>query len=388
MRGHIVKRGKDSYSIKVSLGFDATVGKYKYQWVTVKGTKADAEKRRTELLHQLDTGSYMKPGKTTLKEYLELWLRDYAKANLSARGYERYESVSRVHLIPALGAIPLTLLKPEHLQKLYTRQLDAGLSARTVRYTHVIAHKALATAVKWGMVARNIADATSPPKLQRTDIQTWDESELTQFLEIARSTQYYALFYLALFTGMRRSELLALRWCDIDFILSQVNVSRGLHHLRDGSYVFTQPKSASSVRSIALSPSALMVLDNHHTTKLIEAGMLGMKLKDSDLVFCHLDGMPLRPNTISRAWQTTAKRAGIKVIRFHDARHTHASLMLKQGIHPKIVQERLGHASIQITLDIYSHVAPGLQQAAANRFDEVLSSKYNGEVSQKRLVAN
>lgn len=131
-----------------------------------------------------------------------------------------------------------------------------------------------------------------------------------------------------------------------------------------------------------------MVLDNHHTTKLIEAGMLGMKLKDSDLVFCHLDGMPLRPNTISRAWQTTAKRAGIKVIRFHDARHTHASLMLKQGIHPKIVQERLGHASIQITLDIYSHVAPGLQQAAANRFDEVLSSKYNGEVSQKRLVAN
>jgi len=383
MRGHIVKRGKDSYSVKVSLGFDQSAGRYKYQWVTVKGTKADAQKRLTELLHQLDTGVYLKPGKTTVAEYLTAWLRDYAKPSLSPRGYERYESVIRVHLKPALGHIPLTQLRPGHLQKHYTALLDAGLRPRSVRYDHVILHKALETAVKWGLVSRNVADATSPPKAGRTDIQTWDESEMGQFLETAKDTQYYALFYTALFTGARRSELLALRWSDIDFILSQLNISRGLHQLRDGRYVFTQPKSAKSLRSIALSPSAILVLDHHRMAKNIEAKMLGIELKDTDLVFCHLDGKPLRPNTVSRAWGMTATRAGVKVIRFHDARHTHASIMLKQGIHPKIVQERLGHASIQITLDTYSHVAPGLQQAAANRFDEVLSPKYNSSVSQK-----
>jgi len=177
--------------------------------------------------------------------------------------------------------------------------------------------------------------------------------------------------------------LLGLKWTDVDFILSQIYVNRSLHHLKDGSYVFTEPKSAKSRRTIALPPSAILLLKEHKEKQMLERAMLGVPLKVDDLVFSTPEGKPLRPNTVTRAWTTLAARAGLKVIRLHDARHSHASLMLKQGIHPKIVQERLGHASIQMTLDTYSHVAPGLQEAAAKRFDEVLNRKREKEAVEK-----
>ena len=385
MRGHIVKRGKDSYSIVIPLGTDPVTGKRKQQWVSVKGTKKDAEKRLSEMFHQLDTGSFMLPGKTTLAEYLEKWLSDYAKPNLSPRGFERYESICRVHLIPSLGSIPLTQLRPEHLQRHYTDKLNNGLSALTVRYHHTVLHKALQTAIKWGLVGRNVADGVDVPRARHNEMQTWDKYELTRFLDTAKVGPYYALFHTALFTGMRRSELLGLQWGNIDFIFSQIYVTRSLHHLKDGSYVFTQPKSAKSRRTIALSPSAILTLGEHKVKQEAIRASLGIPLKDDDLVFSTLEGKPLRPNTITRAWTILAARAGVKVIRLHDARHTHASLMLKAGVHPKIVQERLGHASIQITLDTYSHVAPGLQQAAAEGFDKLVSPMYNSNGKNEAL---
>ena len=372
MRGHIVKRGKDSYSIKISVGKDAITGKYKCQWVTVRGTKKEAEKRLSEMLNQLDNGTFMKPGKTTLTEYLEKWLTDYAKPNLSPRGFERYAGIIRQHLISALGNITLTQLKPEHLQQHYTAMLNNGLSAGTVRYHHAVLHVALQTAVKWGLVSRNVADAVDPPRIHRNEMQTWSEDEVSRFLEASKGSPYYELFFTALFTGMRRSELLGLAWQNVDFIFSQIYVNRSLHHLKDGSYVFTEPKSAKSRRTIALSPSAILLLHGYKEKQKLERTMLGIPLKDSDLVFSKVEGKPLRPNTITRAFEVLAAHCGLQVIRLHDARHTHASLMLKQGVHPKIVQERLGHASIQMTLDTYSHVAPGLQEAAAAGFDKMV----------------
>jgi integrase len=376
MRGHITKRGKESYSIVISLGRDPATGKYKYQWVTVKGTKKAAEKRLLELLHQLDTGTFVNPGKTTLAEYLRRWLQEYAKPNLSPRGFERYESITRVHLIPRLGNIPLVQLTSEQLQKHYTLKVNEGLSPRSIRYHHVVLHKALETAIKWGLLARNVSDGVDVPRARQTEMRTWDEYEVTRFLETARDSRYYWLFHTALFTGMRRSELLALQWRDIDF--QQISVNRSLHQLRDGSYVFTQPKSVKSRRAIALSPSSVLTLSEHKEDQKRMRAMLGLPLRDDDLVFAAHDGKPLRPNTVSRAWTALAAHAGLKVIRLHDARHTHASLMLKQGVHPKIVQERLGHSSIQVTLDTYSHVAPGLQEAAAESFDRLVSPRYNG----------
>ena len=258
--------------------------------------------------------------------------------------------------------------------------MNDGLSATTVRYHHALIHIALQTAVKWGLVSRNVADAVDPPRIRRSEMQTWNENEVKQFLEGTKDSLYYSLFYTALFTGMRRSELLALRWQDIDFIYSQIYVNRSLHQLKDGSFIFTQPKSAKSSRTIALTPSTMLMLKEYQEKQRLERDMSGNPLTDTDLAFSNLEGEPLRPNTITRAWTTLTANCGLKRIRLHDARHTHASLMLKQGIHPKVVQERLGHSSIQMTIDTYSHVAPGIQEAAANRFDEIL--KTNHEVKE------
>lgn len=390
MRGHIKKRYKGSYTIVLNLGRDPATGKARQQWVSVKGTKRDAEKRLNELIHQLDTGTFMKPGKTTLKDYLEQWLKNYVWPNLSPRTAEGYESIVRQHLIPRLGNTPLTQLKPEHLQRYYTETLSSGrcgksssLSAQTVRHHHTALHKALQTAFELGMLPRNVADAVKAPRAERHEMQIWSEGEMGRFLEAAKATPYYALFYLALFTGMRRSELLALRWQDVDLTLSQVHVSRTIHQLRDRSLIFRSTKTAKGRRTIDLPPSATRVLSEHRETQNLERLMRGKPSKDEDLVFSQEDATPMRPNSITRAWVTLATRAGVKPIRLHDARHTHASLMLKQGIHPKIVQERLGHSTISITLDTYSHVAPGLQEAAAKLFDAAFTASYNGQPKEQ-----
>ena len=379
MRGHITKRYKGSYSIVLNLGIDPSTGKRRQQWISVKGTKKDAEKRLSELLLQLDTGTFMKPSKTTLEEYLERWLRDYAWPNLAPRTAEGYEHIIRRHLIPSLGSTTLTLLKPEHLQRYYSEKLAGGrcdgkgaLNPTTVSHHHTCLHRALKIALKWGLINRNPADVVTSPRPQRSEMHTMNEDDLHTFLEAAQRTPYYVLFYLALFTGMRRSELLALRWCDVDLLLCQVHITRTLHHLRNGSIVFRAPKTAKGRRIIALSPSTVLVLREYKEKQKLDKAMLEIPVKDDDLVFSDLEGKPLLPDTVTHAWIKLVRRTGLKGIRLHDARHTHASLMLKQGVHPKIVQERLGQASIQITLDTYSHVAPGLQEAAAAGFDKIV----------------
>jgi integrase len=354
--------------------------------VSIKGTKKDAEKRLSELLHQLDNGTFMKPGKTTLAEYLERWLRDYVWPNLSPRTAEGYEHICRRHLIPALGNMTLTGLKPEHIRRYQSEKLSGGrcdgkgaLSPRTVRHHHVTLHDALEHAVKLGLLNRNVVDAVSSPCYQRHQWQPLSELDLNTFLEAAKQTPYHVLFYEALFTGMRRSELLALRWCDVDLLLCQAHVTRSLYHLRTGEIVIRPPKSAKGRRMVSLSPSAALLLQEHKDKQAAQWAMLGTPLKEDDLIFSDLEGKPLLPDTVTHAWVKLVRRAGLKGIRLHDARHTHASLMLKQGVHPKIVQERLGHASIQLTLDTYRHVAPGLQEAAAAGFDRMVLSKREKE---------
>jgi integrase len=390
VRGHIVKRYKNSYTIVLNLGIDPATGKRKQQWVSVKGTKREAEQRLAELLHQIDTGTFMRPEKTPLSDFLKRWLKEYALPNLAPRTGEVYEYIIHVHLIPALGHVLMTQLKPEHIQKYCTDKLKngrfdgkGGLSPKTVRNQYMTLHSALETAVRWGLLSRNPADVVAPPLPQKKEMRVWDEEETRLFLEGTRDSVYYPIFYLFLFTGLRRSELLALRWQDVDFIYCQLYISRSMHQLKTGEIVFRQPKSAKGNRTIALSPLTLQVLREYRQKREAESLLVDKPFHEEDLVFSHFDGKPLIPDTISRAWDTAVRQIGLKRIRLHDSRHTHASLMLKQGIHPKIVQERLGHASIQMTLDTYSHVVPGIQQMAANRLDDIFRNTPNPERAEK-----
>jgi integrase len=271
-------------------------------------------------------------------------------------------------------------LNPQHLQKYYAKQITGvrrdgkdALTPTTVSHHHTCLHCALKMAVRGGLLIRNPADAVTPPRPLHTEMHTMNEEDLQTFLETVKTTPYYTLFYTSLFTGVRRSELLALRWTDVDLFLCQISVTQTLHHLQDGNLVFRPTKTAKGRRMIALSPSLALVLKEHREKQRLERIMVGRPFKEDDFVFCTPEGRPLLPDTISNVWRKMVKRAGLKHFRLHDARHTHASLLLKQGVHPKVVQERLGHATISTTLDLYSHVAPGLQAAAAARFDEVLS---------------
>ena len=390
MRGRIIKRkGSSNYTIVLQLGLDPSTGKRKQQWITTGPSKREAEKQLTKLIHELDNGNYVKPDKTTVAQYLRRWLAECGKPSLSPRSYERYSGIIEKNLIPAFGSIILTGLRPEHIQRHYATMIDKGLAPRTVLYDHIVIHGALRTAMRWQLVSRNVADAVEPPKPKRSEMQTWDPDEVAQFLEAAKATPYHVLFYAALYTGARRSELLGLSWRHVDLLYSQINIERGLHWTKNEGYVFTQPKSAKSRRTIALPPSLAVLLKEHRKKQEYDRLFLGKPLTEDDLVFAHPDGSPLFPNSISRAWVLLAKRAGIKAIRFHDARHSHASLLLRQGAHPRVVQERLGHSTIATTLDIYSHVTPGIQEAVAARFDEAMSDGYNDKSkTDKALVAN
>jgi integrase len=364
MRGRIFKRFKSSYTIVLSLDRDPVTGKRHQKWINVKGTRPEADKKLSELLHRYNTTGFIDTTKVTTKEFLERWITVY-KSNLEIRSFERYQQIIRSHFIPDFGKVPLAQLRPDHLQAHYAQKQIEGLSTHTIRYHHAVIHKALATAVKWGLIFRNVADAVDPPKSIHREMEYWDSDEMNRFLQSLIGNPYYALFYLALFTGMRRSEILGLKWADVDFLMCQLSVRRTLQRKQSGEYYFTDVKSKSSKRTIDLTPTTIYILRRLRQDCKAQDG--------DDLVFTH-NGEPIRPNTVTRAWQTACTKAGVKNIRLHDARHTHATLLLKQGVHPKIVQERLGHSNISMTLDIYSHVTPGLQKAAALRFDELLNS--------------
>ncbi len=390
MRGYIRQKSKGSWQITVDIGTEPG-GRRRRHFETVHSSrKSDAQKKLNELLVNLEKGAYTPPGRLTVGEHFRRWLKDYVQPNLSPRTAEGYEHICNRYFIPCLGNIKLGGLRPEHLQHYYSEKLSNGLSAQTVRHHHTCLHKALQTAMEWGLLARNPADAVTPPRAQGKEMQTWDEDDITTFLEAARETPYFALFHTAFFTGMRRSELLGLRWSDLDLLLCKAYVTRSLHVLKGGKVVIRQPKTAKGKRMIDLSPLAVSVLREHWEKQKLDRAMLGIPLTDDDLVFSSIEGKPLLPNTVTHNWIKLVRRTGLKPIRLHDARHSHASLLLKQGIHPKVVQERLGHSSIQVTLDTYSHVAPGLQEAAAARFDQAFVARYNKRVKEvaDKNVAN
>ena len=383
------KRSKGSWEIYLDIGRDPGTGRRLRQYQTIMGTKRQAEQRLAEVKVSIEKGSYIKPQKITIAEWLSSWIDGYVTTNCGIRTIQSYESEVRRHLIPAIGAIPLTQLQPQHLQNYYACALSrgrvdgrGGLSARTVQYHHRILSEALSHAVKMGLLVRNAADAVDPPRLEHRNMATLALEDVPEFLEAAHEPPYYVPFYTALYTGMRLGELLGLRWCDVDLHMACLSVTQALYK-RSGVCKMVQPKSSHSRRRIALSPSLVLLLSDHKAEQQVQRIILGTALSDSDLVFCHPDGRPLDPGVVSHTFAKVLKKAGLPHIRFHDLRHTHATLLLKAGIHPKIVSERLGHANIGITLDTYSHVLPGLQERAAERFDDLISGDNGGKMVAK-----
>lgn len=337
-------------------------------------TKEEARKALREARANADAGLVFDAGAVTLAAYLDRWLTDSVRDTVRQRTYERYESIVRVHISPALGRMKLKALTPAHARALYRQKLDAGLSPRTVNYIHVTLHKALSQAVGDGLVQRNAAQVKAP-RPERPEIEPLSPDQARKLIETAYETgsRYAALYVLALHTGMREGELLGLRWEDLDLddAAPTLQVRRTLSETRTG-HKFEKPKSGKG-RSIKLSRKAVEALRSHRARQAGEKLRIGTLWQDNGLVFPSTTGTTTSgTNLLGRDFKPLLKEAGLPDKRLHDLRHTCATILLMAGKHPKYVQELLGHANISITLDTYSHVIEGMDGGLGDAMDEAL----------------
>jgi integrase len=368
MAGQIIKRSKNSFTVRIFIGRDSKTGQRQYLNETVKGNKKKAEQVLTSLLHKRDLGELASDKKMTVQEYLEHWLETAARPKLTARTFDDYQYVLGRYIFPKLGNRKLAKLTPVEIQSVYSNMLLAkdrgglGLKSRSVIYTHRIFSSALKQAVKWRILSNNPCQLVDLPKRDKTQMKAMSSDEVEKFLIEAKKDPYYVIFALMLGTGLRPGEVLALKWEDFSPATGNLNIQRALENVR-GKISFKVPKTPRSRRNIKLPEHLVKLLLDHKDSLPFQ----------SNLVFPSANDTPINErNLINRHFIPILKRAELSYFRLYDLRHTHATLLLKAGVHPKIVSERLGHSSITLTLDTYSHVLPGMQDEAADKLNAML----------------
>ncbi len=370
MRGHIRQKSRGSWQITIDTGIGPDGERHRHFETVHSSRKSDAQKRLTELLASLDKGVYTPPGRLTLAEHLHNWLEGYVKTNCSQRTLDGYQSIIDCHLIPGLGHIQLKQLQPRVIQAYYGKAVQ-HLSARTVHHQHRVLSQALKYAVRQGYLGHNPCDLVDAPSPRKKLMRTLTPSEVEVLLDTAKDSYYYPVIYTAVSTGLRQAELLGLRWRDIDLYMLSISVSQVLYK-RGGLCQFKEPKTAHSRRRVAMTPKLALFLRDYQADRERLYHQLGREVALDDLVFASVEGKPLDPGVVSHNFSRMAKRAGLGAVRFHDLRHTFASLMLLRGAKPKVISEALGHASVGFTMDVYSHIIEGMQADAMALLDEVL----------------
>ena len=305
----------------------------------------------------------------SVESFLAAWL-DTAKQSIRPRTYEAYElNVGRVS--PYLGRVKLARLTPAQIQACYGALLESGLSRRSVEQAHAVLHRALRVAVMWGMIGRNPTDAVAVPRPEHKEMRTLTHEEVQRLFATTSEDRLHPLWVLLTTTGVRIGEALGLRWSDVDADGGRVNIQRALQRQRGRGLVFVEPKSAAARRVVHLARHTMDTLSLHRRRQLQERLVAGSAWREGDLVFCCEDGRPLENSTVRGVLRRALQRAELPMVRIHDLRHTAASLLLAGGVHPRVVQELLGHSTITLTLQTYSHTTPALHQEAANQMDRL-----------------
>jgi integrase len=362
--GSICQRSDGRWMARIGIGQDAT-GKRLTKTLYGKTKKEVADKLTAEASALL-TGSSVNPGRMTLADLLGKWLEESAKPNTARGTYANYKRIVDSHVVPNIGGVKLSAVRPLHVQTLLSTLEKAEVGARTRQYVYVTLHRAFKVAMRWQLLTRNPCDGVTPPRVAKRQVKPLTAAQAKVLLEKAKSTRYYALYLLALTTGMRQGELFALSWKDVDLKRGVLQVRHSLEMV-DNQLRLKEPKSESGRRQIALPNVASEALLDHKA-KLLAEGLAACPyvFPDSD------GGLVRRSNFLKWSWHKIRTAAKLEGVHFHDLRHSSASLMLADGVHMKSIQAILGHSTISMTMDTYAHLMPDSQRQAAATFDRLL----------------
>jgi integrase len=376
MKGHIRERGKGNWYAVIDLR-DPVTGNRKRKWHSLNSKgKREAQAECARIITEMKGGSYIQPDKTTVGAFLERWC-EHVKAHVSPKTYERYSEIARKTISPLLGSVTLNRLSGSQIDAAYAQALTSGrrngsggLSPRTVHHMHRVLKRALGQAVRWQLLLRNPADAATPPKVEKQEMQTYDLQETATLIEAMRSTTMHVPTLLAVLCGLRRGEIAALRWRNVDLEAGSLSIAASVEQTNNGTRI--KPPKSGKARTVALSATMLEELRQQRLKQAQSLLKLGVRLTDDHFVCAHADGSMMQPTYLTHAWVRLIKASGLPVRRLHDLRHAHATHLLAAGVHPKIASERLGHSKVGITLDLYSHVMPNMQRDAAAIVDAAL----------------
>lgn len=390
MKGHIRERSPGKWAIVLDVGEkDPATGKKKRKWHSFTGTKRQAQSECARLISEIKADRYVEPSKQTVSEFFTEWLA-FIKPTVSANTHERYTEICEKNLTALIGDVILSKLKTDRIDAAFTKALTEGRGAsgkpyapRTVHHMRRVLIKALSQAVTWERLSRNPATATTPPKVERTKMLAYDAGQTAALIAAFRDTRMFIPMMLAVMCGLRRGEIAALRWDDAEIgdNRRQLSIRQSAEQTKDGVR-YKAPKSGKA-RTVALSATMAAELRAHRVRQAEEQLKIGLRPDGNSFVVAQVDGSPLQPRSLTHEWTRLLDKTSLPRIRFHDLRHTHATQMLSAGVHPKVASERLGHSTIGITLDLYSHVMPGMQADAAEQVDAALQAAISASQKTK-----
>jgi integrase len=375
MTGHVRRRGARSWELKFDVGVDAS-GKRKTRYASFRGTKRDAQIELAKLVAAADAGTLAEPSKTTVGAYLQAWMN--GPHGLAGKTAERYRQLIEAQIIPHLGTVAIQKLKPAHIADWHGKLIAGGgkdgrpLSSRTVGHAHRVLHRALARAAETELVSRNVASIIKPPKVEEAEVESLKADEIDAVLKGLNDHPLEPIGVLALSSGARRGEILALAWKNVDLNAGTMKIERSLEQTRAGLR-FKAPKTKHGRRTVSLPPVALDALRAHRRRQLEVRVALGQgKLEPDALVFSTIEGGPLAPNNLSRDWARFVKARKLPSISFHGLRHSHVSALIAAGVDVLTVSRRIGHASAVVTMKVYAHLFSGTDKTAANAIEAAL----------------